>query len=102
MRMYKTCIDKSCESKGLKQELAEFPKSKAHKGGLSPYCKSCKNRSFREERENKVKRLSNDEWLINFVKYKLGINGFVFFDNGLEYVRSSNDQAWLERTVRNG
>jgi len=101
MRMYKACIDKQCSSKGLMQSIDNFPKSKGHKGGLAPYCKACKNRAIREERETEVKRLSNDEWLINFVKYKLSM-GFVFIHDGFEYVKSSNDQAWLERTIRNG
>ena len=103
MRKTKVCINPSCKSKGKRQSLSLFKPEPKNRSGYSGKCKTC----IYTENNNlvhgtRVKRLSNDEWLIDFVKYKLGLNGFVFFDNGYEYVRSSNDRSWLERTVRNG
>lgn len=97
----KICTDRQCVHDGKRQHIDRFPKHKKSAGGRISQCKCCKNRHANELTEPAIERISNDEWLINWVKYKLS-RGFVFFHDGFEYVKSSNDQAWLERTVRNG
>lgn len=103
MRKTKVCTNPKCKAKGKRQSLDLFKVEPKNRSGYSGKCKTC----IYTENNNlvhgtTVKRMSANEWLVDNVLYKLWPNGFVFVHNGLEYMKSSRDQKWLEKAVRNG
>ena len=96
------CNDDKCVRPGKEQPISAFPKSSGCVEGRSHQCKACKNRTIREYNEPVVKRLGNNEFLVNFVKYKLGINRFVFTWLDGEWIKSQLTESELMRMVRNG
>jgi len=96
----KVCNKYDCASGGRKQSVKNFDRQIGNSDGYRGYCRACmKNAAVGVAR---VERVSNDEWKIDNMLYKLWPNGWVFFHNGFEYVRSSNDQKWLLNAVSNG
>ena len=106
MMKTKVCVSPGCKKKGKRQNVSEFKELPKNKSGFSNHSSKCLSCVYRENNEavhgTAVKRVSNNEWMIENVLYKLWNNGYVFIHNGYEYIRSSRDQKWLERTVRNG
>ena len=93
----KVCNRKGCKEKGTPQSLKCFKPVTGNVDGYSGYCNTC---LYASRVQDAVKKLDDDQYLINGVRYKLWANGFLFIHNGLEFIKSGNNVDWLKRTIR--
>ena len=97
----KICNKHDCKAGGALQTMDNFRVIEACKGGYSHVCKACVSagRNYTPS-SNDVECLGNDHFIINFVKYKIGRLGFLYYRVSGEWRKSANNVDWLKRTVR--
>ena len=81
----KICTFRECRVKGVKQSLGNFKKVTNNTDGLSSYCSDCLNKT---RLAYQVEILGKGRYIINSIKYKVGIHDFVFHWLNNEWIKS--------------
>ena len=97
----KVCWDRKCESNGRRQSRKNFRIDRNNVDNCSHQCRAC---IYAESNivsgVKEIEQIGEEKWLIDFVKYKIGTFGLVFYKPVSEWIKSDLSVDQLMRTVK--
>jgi len=96
MMRAKICKKTDCRAKGAEQDISIFITVKGNNDGLSGVCNTC---LYEARVRNTVDVLGNGHYVINHIKYKIGLHKLIFQWLGGEWIKSEMSRSELDNMV---